>query len=88
MDGRSIVPLLIDPSDPAVLPATKDHIFREIHGAGAQNKTGPWRTFHPIEFIAVRSLPCVTLVACCTNVVSTIEDFQADPRASLHVVAE
>ena len=65
MDGRSIVPLLISPSDPAVLPSTRNHILREVHGVSAQNKTGPWRTFHPIEFIAVRPEPLLTTWSFC-----------------------
>jgi hypothetical protein len=28
MDGRSIIPLLVDPSDPTVLPSTRRHIQR------------------------------------------------------------
>ena len=85
MDGRSIVPLLVDPADPTVLEATRLHIRRvaaaaaaaaaaggggEGGGGGKEQstaavaaagvaerdaaataglKTGPWRTFHPIE---------------------------------------
>ena len=52
MDGRSIAPLLIDPTDPHVLPATRDHILRTRRVTeGKQAKT--WRTFHPIEFYAL-----------------------------------
>merc|ERR1711966_5137 len=29
MDGRSIAPLLVDATDPAVLPATREHMQRE-----------------------------------------------------------
>ena len=30
MDGKSIVPMIVDPSDPAVLPSTRAHIAREL----------------------------------------------------------
>lgn len=30
MDGRSVVPLLVDPQHPSVLPATRRHIGRAL----------------------------------------------------------
>lgn len=30
MDGRSIVPMIVDPADPAVMPSTRAHIAREL----------------------------------------------------------
>ena len=65
MDGRSIVPMLVDPADAHVLPATRAHIHQERAKqeqrgqAGAVDtpagKGGPWRTFHPIEFIGLNN---------------------------------
>ena len=49
------MPLLLSPSDPAVLPATREHLLRQGRGEGG--KSGPWRSFHPIEFIALNSVP-------------------------------
>ena len=68
MDGRSVAPLLIDPSDPAVPESTRVHIQSAGYGSVASEghtnstkvrteakKNGPWRTFHPIEFIALNN---------------------------------
>eukprot|EP01052_Picozoa_sp_SAG31_P043618 SAG31_NODE_7322_length_1719_cov_1.414815_4_plen_131_part_01 len=65
MDGRSIVPLLVDPADVNVLPATKAHILQhtapgeslkpQVGGSFENAKTGPWRSFHAIEFIGLNN---------------------------------
>ena len=36
-----------------------EHLLRQGRGEGG--KSGPWRSFHPIEFIALNSAPTVTL---------------------------
>ena len=58
------MPLLLSPSDPAVLPATREHLLRQGRGEGG--KSGPWRSFHPIEFIALNSASAATLALLCT----------------------
>ena len=50
MDGRSIVKEIVDPSDPLVPAATRSHILR-----AQASDARPWRTFHPIEFIALNN---------------------------------
>lgn len=49
MDGRSIVPLIVDPSDENVAESTRRH----IKVASAAPK--PWRTFTPIEFAGLNN---------------------------------
>ena len=39
MDGRSIVQLLVDPADPNVLPATRQHILREREAIARSSST-------------------------------------------------
>mmetsp|Transcript_38935 Transcript_38935/g.121222 ORF Transcript_38935/g.121222 Transcript_38935/m.121222 type:complete len:554 (-) Transcript_38935:109-1770(-) len=46
MDGRSFAPLIVDARDPAVLPATKEHLQREQ----ARWPPGQWRTHHLVEY--------------------------------------
>lgn len=65
MDGRSVVPLLVDPQHPSVLPATRRHIRRalrlqalddrEAWSAASSEYARSWRTFHPIEFFALNN---------------------------------
>lgn len=55
MDGKSVVPLLVDPDNSAVLPSTKHHIAALTSGSAVADLAADWRTFHPIEFAALNN---------------------------------
>eukprot|EP00040_Diaphanoeca_grandis_P025358 m.140397 g.140397 ORF g.140397 m.140397 type:complete len:525 (+) comp30110_c0_seq1:131-1705(+) len=48
MDGKSIVPLLLNASDPKVLPSTQRHLIANAH---VSNTT--WREFHFVEYYSL-----------------------------------
>jgi len=48
MDGKSIAPLLIDPSDPCVPDSTREHVLRSI-----AQRNGKWRDFHFVEYYSL-----------------------------------
>merc|ERR1712232_384294 len=48
MDGKSIAPLIVDHTDPAVLPVTREHILTET----AQGSPS-WRTHHFVEYYSL-----------------------------------
>lgn len=49
MDGKSIAPLILDAEDPAVLPATREHLLREA----GKDKVQAWRTHHFVEYYSL-----------------------------------
>ena len=59
MDGRSLVPVLVDPGHAAVAPATRAHIAQELarrgHADGAAAAAG-WRDHHFVEYYSLGSV--------------------------------
>lgn len=55
MDGRSVAPLVVNPSDPMVPEATKLHIEGTIAAAGGDPAVG-WRDFHLVEYNSLGSV--------------------------------
>jgi len=52
MDGKSVVPLLVDSTHSAVLPSTQRHIVAQTE---PKEYAASWRTFHPIEFAGLNN---------------------------------
>lgn len=56
MDGRSVLPMLLNATDPSILPSTRRHLNRVATLNGQGPKAGlPWRSFHPIEFASLNN---------------------------------
>lgn len=53
MDGKSVVPLIVDPSDPAVPEATRSHILRSTRDGGLQAYRDNWRDSFFYEYYYV-----------------------------------
>ena len=54
MDGKSIVPLVVDPTDPTVPESVKAHIAHQTTTLGV--KAENWRKFHFIEYYSLGSV--------------------------------
>jgi N-acetylglucosamine-6-sulfatase len=48
MDGRSVVPLIVDPRHPSVSAVTRSHILRE-----SERRAPNWRTHHFVEYYSL-----------------------------------
>jgi len=55
MDGKSVVPLLVDAEESAVLSSTKQHIVELTQDNTVKQYAAQWRTVHPIEFAALNN---------------------------------
>ena len=53
MDGKSVVPLIVDPADPATPPSTQRHLAEH---ADAASTAANWRAFHFIEYYSLGSV--------------------------------
>jgi hypothetical protein len=56
MDGKSIIPLVVDPLDPTVPESVKSHIATQKALGSADSKADSWRQFHFVEYYSLGSV--------------------------------